>query len=236
MSGILVRVFVLLALLTSLSGTYSYGQQQVDNSGFEDWEEIRSEVEEPVNWNSIKNTDGGKMTNRLAPEVYFKSETAHSGKYSLKLVNESTVGIIANGMVTNGAIHGEMDKSKSYVYTDTSQAGFSTTFMSRPDSVTGWYIYSPVENDSAMVVVLLHEGYITLPDHGTKSSWYGGVKVMLGSTGSNSWKRFSAPIQYFKEGNPKFILVVFSAGNRQNAIEGSTAFFDDIKLIYNKKE
>jgi len=146
------------------------------------------------------------------------------------------MGIIANGMMTNGAIHGDLDKSKSYVYTDTSKAGFSTPFVSRPDSVTGWYIFNPAEDDSAMVVVLLHDGYITLPDHGTKSCWFGGVKLMLGSTGGNSWKRFSAPINYFRGGNPKFILVVFSSGNRQNAIEGSIAYFDDIQLIYNKPE
>jgi hypothetical protein len=51
------------------AGTKSVGQQQINNPGFENWEEIRSEVEEPVNWNSIKNTDGSRATNRFAPEV-----------------------------------------------------------------------------------------------------------------------------------------------------------------------
>lgn len=212
----------------------SIGQQQIPNAGFEDWQEIRSEVFEPTQWNSIKNTDGGKTTNRLAPEVTFKSSTVHSGNYAVRLLNKSTLGIVANGMLTNGAIHGEMDKSKSYVYSDTLKADFHTLFTSRPDSLTGWYMYTPAENDSAMVVILLHDGYVTLPDHGTKSKWVGGLKLMLPSSEDN-WKRFSVPFIYLKKTAPKYILIMLSAGNRQQAVVGSEAFFDDLKLIYNKK-
>lgn len=229
-----LSIFTLVTLMSSFGASLSFGQQQVKNPGFEDWEEIRSEVEEPVHWNSIKNTDGSRATKRMAPEVASRTSEAHSGKLALKLVNKSTMGIIANGMLTNGAIHGEMDKSKSYVYTDTSNASFSTPFTSRPDSVTGWYRYAPAENDSAMVVILLHDGYVTLPDHGTKSNWVGGIKLMLPSTGGEVWMRFSAPISYFRDSAPEYILVVFSAGNRQQAVEGSVAYFDDLRLIYNK--
>jgi hypothetical protein len=95
-----------------------------------------------------------------------------------------------------------MDKSKSYIYTDVSKDGFSTPFKSRPDSVTGWYKYAPSENDSCMVVMLLHEGYITLPDHGTRSCWIGGVKLMLPSTHGNNWVRFSAPFFYLNDRSP----------------------------------
>jgi hypothetical protein len=222
-------------ILFLFTGNSLFSQQQINNPGFEYWEEIRSDVYEPLNWNSIKNTDGSKATKRMAPEVASRTESAHSGANALKLINKSTMGIVANGMLTNVAIHGEMDKSKSFVYTDVSNAEFSTPFTSRPDSITGWYRYIPAENDSAMVVVLLHDGYITLPDRGTKSCWVGGVKLMLPETSGDAWTRFSAPLNYFKDGAPKNIIIVFSAGNRQQAVEGSIAFFDDIQLIYNKK-
>ncbi len=220
-------------IMSSVVSSLSLAQQQIPNSSFEDWQEIRSEVFEPTYWNSIKNTDGGKTTNRLAPEVTFKSSTVHSGNYAVRLVNEKTFGIIANGMITTGAIHGEMDKSKSYVYSDTLNADFSMPFTGRPDSLTGWYMYTPAENDSAMAVILLHDGYVTMPDHGTKSHWVGGVKLILPSTKGN-WKRFSAPFFYVKKTAPKYLLMVLSSGNRQQAVEGSEAFFDDLKLIYNK--
>ncbi len=210
------------------------GQQQISNGGFEAWEEIRSGVEEPVSWNSIKNTDGSGVNKSLAPTVWERSETARSGKYSVRLTNKSVIGIVANGMLTNCAIHGEKDKTKSFVYTDDSKAGFSAPFVSRPDSVTGWYIYTPSEKDSAMVVVLLHDGKVTLPDKGTKSNWVGGVKLMLGATPPNTWTRFSVPIPYFKKSAPKYMIVVLSSGNRMKAVEGSVAYFDDLKLVYNQ--
>lgn len=211
------------------------GQQQISNGGFEAWEEIRSGVEEPVSWNSIKNTDGSGMNKSLAPTVWERSETAHSGKYSVMLTNKSVIGIVANGMLTNCAIHGEKDKTKSYVYTDASKPGFNAPFVSRPDSMTGWYMYTPKENDSAMIVVLLHDGKVVLPDKGTKSNWVGGAKLMLGATPPNTWKRFSFPIPYFKKTSPKYMILVLSSGNRMKAVEGSVAHFDDLKLVYDGK-
>ena len=218
-----------------LGSTLLFAQQQINNAGFEGWEEIRSGVSEPVNWNSIKNTDGGTATNKLAPDVISRSETVHSGRGALKLVNKSTLGIIANGIITNGAIHGDMDKDKSYIYTDAGKTGFFTSFSSRPDSLTGWYKYTPQGNDSAMVILLLHKGNVTLPDHGTRQNWVGGVKLMLPATKSGTWTRFSAPVAYFKKDTPQYLLFALSAGNRKNAVAGSEALFDDLQLIYNKK-
>jgi hypothetical protein len=234
MKYIVLKLCFLVINLILFSNGKLFSQQQINNAGFESWEEIRSEVFEPVHWNSIKNTDGGMATNRMAPNVVFRDIVSHSGNNALKLVNTSTMGIIANGILTNGAIHGNIDKEKSYVYTDTTDTKFSTAFTSRPDSITGWYKYAPKENDSAMVVILLHDNYVTMPDHGTKSNWVGGVKVMLGATPVDSWARFSAPLWYVKDTPPKYILMALSAGNRKNAVEGSVAYFDDLKLIYNK--
>lgn len=99
---------------------------------------------------------------------------------------------------------------------------------------TGWYKYKPEENDSAMVVVLLHDRYVTLPDKGTKSNWVAGVKLMLGATPGDEWVRFTAPLKYLKDKAPEYLLIVLSAGNRKNAVEGSVAYFDDLELIHNK--
>ena len=236
MSSILKISFALLLLLVFCQGTSLFSQQQINNPGFEFWEEIRSGVYEPMNWNTIKNTDGGKATNRMAPEVVKRVELKHGGANAVMLVNESTMGIVANGMLTNGAIHGNIDKEKSFVYSDSTKKEFCTRFTSRPDSITGWYQYKPQGNDSAMMVVLLHRDYITLPDHGTKNNWVGGVKLILPGTNGDTWTRFSAPLQYFQDGKPEFILMVLSAGNRKQAVEGSVAMFDDIQLIYNSSK
>lgn len=36
---------------------------------------------------------------------------------------------------------------------------------------------------------------------------------------------------YFKKSKPHYILMILSAGNRKNAVEGSQAVFDDLKMI-----
>ncbi len=228
-----IAILLSITGLVTLSGALM-AQQQLPNAGFEAWEEIRSDVWEPVSWNSIKNTDGSMAMKKLAPDVISKSEVAHSGRYSIRLVNKSTLGIVANGMLTNGAIHGSKDKTKSWVYTNPEIAGFFTPFKARPDSITGWYRYTPQGNDSALVVLLLHRGSATLPDHGTRGHWVGGLKLLLPATPKGVWTRFSAPVTYFKkEGAPEYILFVLSAGNRRNAVEGSEALFDDLVLVYN---
>ncbi len=229
-----LALYFLLPAVSLFGSAALFGQQQIPNAGFENWEEIRSDVFEPAGWNSIKNTDGSEGMKRLAPDVISKSEVAHSGKYSLRCVNKSTLGIVANGMVTNGAIHGSKDKTKAYVYTDAGKPGFSTSFISRPDSLTGWYIYTPQEKDSALVVIMLHKGKVTMPDHGTKNNWVGAAKLLLPATKKDTWTRFSFPIQYFSNTSPQYILLVLSAGNRRQAVEGSVALFDDLQLVYNK--
>jgi hypothetical protein len=232
----LPALYISLGLMLLSPDSLLFAQQQISNPGFEFWEEIRSGVNEPIKWNSIKNTDGNMATKKLAPDVISCSEMAHSGKYSLKLVNKSTLGIVANGIITNGAIYGNKNKDKSYIYTDAKSNEFSTPFVSRPDSIAGWYIYAPQEKDSAMVVVLLHRDKVTLPDHGTKQNWVGGVKLILPATQKNTWTRFSAPVNYFKKDVPQYMLFILSAGNRKQAVAGSEAFFDDLQLIYNKNK
>jgi hypothetical protein len=229
--------YITLLISILLRSNLIFAQQQISNSGFEFWEEIRSGVNEPIKWNSIKNMDGGMTTKKLAPDVISRSETSHSGKYALKLVNKSTLGIVANGIITNGAIHGNKNKDKSYIYTDARSNEFSTPFISRPDSLVGWYIYTPQEKDSAMVVVLLHRDKVTLPDYGSKQNWVGGVKLILPATKKSEWTRFSAPVVYFKkEWIPQYMLIFLSAGNRKQAVAGSEALFDDMQLIYNKNK
>jgi len=59
----------------------------VPNSGFELWEEFGfgPDTLEPVNWNSLKSSDGGDLINGVIPVTLERSTDAHSGMYSAKL-------------------------------------------------------------------------------------------------------------------------------------------------------
>jgi len=92
---ILLSIFILMGLL-------AYPQSQIENPGFEEWEDVGLPEPEPVNWSSIKTTTS-QLNNNNAPIVWRRSEDAHSGNYSVKLENiyVALAGIVATG--TTGA-------------------------------------------------------------------------------------------------------------------------------------
>ena len=83
-----------------------FSQTQIDNAGFENWENAGTTVDEPTEWSSIKTSDDATL-NGFAPVVWGQSSDAHSGDYSLELINVSTFGVVANGTVTNGRVHAD---------------------------------------------------------------------------------------------------------------------------------
>ena len=62
--------------------------QQLDNNGFENWEDIGTSIEEPIDWSSTKTSDNPSL-NGFAPQVIERSSDAHSGSYSAKLTNKN---------------------------------------------------------------------------------------------------------------------------------------------------
>ncbi len=207
-------------------------QQQLQNPGFEDWEDINYGLEEPVDWSSIKTSDGGDIINAAAPVVWEQSDDAHSGNYSIKLFNVSIFSIVATGTLTNGRVHADYDPEAGYVFTDPEDEQWHTSLTDRPDSVAFWVKYSPRLDDSATVQVLLHIDEGTLPPTPENmANWIAFAEIKIGGT-YDTWTKFTAPFTYFCTGDPEYVLVVLTSGNGTTPVEGSYALFDDIELIY----
>ena len=151
-----------LALFTTLIVVNSlFCQQQIQNPGFEEWEDAGTVVDEPTNWSSIKTSDD-IFYNNLAPVVWEQSNDAHSGAYSLGLFNVGSL-VIATGMITNGRVHTQLPADSSYVFTDLYDERWHSTLTERPDSVAGWFKCNPSGSDFGTVKFLLHTGYAQLP-------------------------------------------------------------------------
>jgi hypothetical protein len=212
-----------------------FAQQQPQNSSFENWETISGlTVQEPVDWSSIKTSDGGSIINNLAPYVWDKSTDFYTGSYSVKLYNVTAPigGIVVSGLVTNGRVHAEISGT-GWVYTDTGNEAWRTSLTQKPDSVVIWAKYAPVSGDVAQVKALLHTGTAKIPD-GTQANWIALAEINIPNS-TPAWTRFSAPFNYFNSTTPQYILfVVSSAGT--SAHVGTIAYFDDIELIYNEPE
>jgi hypothetical protein len=205
-------------------------QDQIENADFENWENIGSSDEEPNDWSSIKSSDNAFLSN-TAPQVIFRSNDSHSGSYSLKLKNETIFGIVANGIATTGRVHAETNPNNAYVYTDQNDSDYNQNFTDKPDSLTGWYKYSPQGNDKGDIQVLLHSGYTEMPTN-DQSNWIGIAKKEFSGTNS-SWMRFSTPFNYLNNTTPSYIISVVSSGDSTIAIDGSELLIDDLALVYN---
>ncbi|NOX48454.1 MAG: hypothetical protein GXO89_15895 [Chlorobi bacterium] len=206
--------------------------QQIENAGFEDWEDAGTVIDEPVNWSSIKTGDGGDFINNAAPLVWGQGEDAHTGNYSIELFNVFTFSIVATGSATNGRMHPDFNPDNAYAFTDPTDDRWHTVFTGHPDSVSVWAKYTPQENDTAQVKILLHTGAGTLPpqpENEANKVAYAQINI---AGNVDTWTQFKAPFTWFSEDSPEYMLIVITAGNGTQAIEGSKVWYDDLELIY----
>ena len=219
---------IIFALLI-INGTLS---QQLENSGFEQWENVGTGEEEPLSWSSTKTSDNSSL-NGLAPQVISRSTDAHTGTYAAKMVNKNVpfVNIVANGILTNGIVHTTTNPQDSYVYTDVNSSDHSQPFTSFPDSIVGWYKYAPQGNDVGNIQVLLHGSYGQLPVDASTSII---ALAEFDFSANSNWTRFSTPFIYYPTiSNPAYILCNISAGDSTQAVANSELKIDDLELIYN---
>ncbi|MEC8616583.1 MAG: PCMD domain-containing protein [Bacteroidota bacterium] len=206
--------------------------QQLENSGFEQWENVGTGEEEPLSWSSTKTSDNSSL-NALAPQVISRTTDAHTGSYAAKLINKNVpfVNVVANGIVTNGIIHTTTNPQDSYVYTDVNSSNHSQPFTSYPDSIVGWYKYTPQGNDLGNIQVLLHASYGQLPIDASTSVI---ALADFDFSANSNWTRFSTPFVYYPTINmPAYILCNISAGDSTLAVANSELKIDDLELIYN---
>ncbi len=225
---------ILTAVLTLGLGMGVYAQSQLENPGFESWEDVNLPEEEPVDWSSIK-TSPSSILNNSAPIIWWKSTDAHTGNYSVKLKNiyVALIGTVATGTITNGRVHSSLDPDEQYIYTDVADNRWHATFTTRPDSVVGWYKFYPRENDSAQIKVLLHRGATQIPEEGIPENWVGMAFFRSDPDTADEWTRFSVPFEYYNEDDPEYALAIISSGNGYYPKEESILYIDDIEMIHN---
>ena len=221
-----ISIFSLLILPVIIYG------QQLENPGFENWEDAGTVKDEPVDWSTIKTCDE-PGTGAVAPVTFERSEDAHSGNYSLKLYNVYVPPIVATGAITNGRFHAEFDLDLSYSYTDATDPQWYTPFTAHPDSLVGWFKFFPQGNDAAQFKVIPHIDECKLPENGTMPNWVGmAVFVTEHGVTYDTWTRFSVPFHYFNGTTPEYVLAVFNSGDSTTAVTGSYLLADDLQLVY----
>lgn len=222
-----ILIFILIVIPVSFYG------QEIENQGFENWEDIGTGLIEPVEWSTIK-TSEDTVISSLAPLTYERSNDAHTGAYSLKLYNVQVfANLVATGAITNGRFHAEFNLDSSYSFTQQDDSRWHTAFTGRPDSLTGWFKFFPRLNDAAQFKVILHVDDCKLPENGTFPNWVGmAVYVTPNGVTYDEWTRFAVPFTYFNDNIPEYELFVINSGDSITAIDSSYLLVDDLHVVY----
>ncbi len=196
-------------------------QMQPPNASFENWETLNGSIgntyNEPVDYNT--GNECSEIINQLAVT---QSSDAYSGSSSARLETLPAFGNIRiNGVVTTATMicsASSGGQEGGYPYTTT-----------LPDSIVGYYKYTPANNDSAYCQLM----WLANNDMDTISY----TRVNFTETVS-SWTRFSAPITPAGPGEtPEKMSLFFSSswgdGSLGQAEVGSLFFIDAVEFIFN---
>ena len=209
-------------------------QTTLPNGGFEDWDGLGSNTEEPVNWNG--NKTGGGFANLGPQTCYQETSGVHSGTYCLKLQNRAIFGTVVNATATTGKIEvPSLDTAEGYIHTITAEPDFNYPFTGRPDSLVGWFKFTQEGTDIGRIQAIIHEDFdVELPDQSSSESYIiGQATYNLPDGDSNNWTRFSVPFVYENETVPSYILMIAMASTNIGGASSDTKLWvDDLAVVY----
>jgi hypothetical protein len=204
--------FIALASLATLN---AQAQNALPNNSFETWETVNAGIgsyNEPVDWNSA-NT----CSYILSVSSVSQSTDAHSGSSSAKMETKQAGAILIGGVL-----------STATMVCNPANPGITggLPYTQRPDSLVGWFKYTPQGVDTAYIQFILF-------DANGDSVSYTKHKI-IGTT--TAWTRFSAPISYMNNNavTTSSFLANSSWGNSNNgeAVVGSILLLDDVELVF----
>lgn len=224
-----------------------YGQQ-LNNSGFENWEKEGAEAE-PVDWNSFMTQSDDMFGASAAKKQHMvqsqEVRPGSTGKSSVKLWTMDIVSRKANGNLTCGRIHaGSMTPTDPANYNATERANpeFSEAMNGyKPDSLTVWVRYCPeVMSDMARVAATIHDSYdYHDPTNGAENDSHVVAKAVMNysATEDKGWQRLSIPFEYIGPAtSADYMLVTFTSNMTPGGGSvNDSVFVDDMLLVYNPK-
>ena len=237
-----------------MASTGAFAQMQLENPGFEDWDNVSSNTREPQQWSSIK-TGGGNATQ---PNGYVVDRSTDirpnsTGSYSAVVETKTLtvfgfINVDVNGILTNGRVEAPTaTPSDGYNRTKPDDAEFYTIMTDKPDSLIAWVNYQPENSDNGRVQCIIHN----VVNNGLNAGEMGSLPVSGGSQGDNTnqviataeqdlpvntngWVRIAIPFDYANGNTPEYILVTATSSVAAGAgSPGSKLYVDDFGLIYN---
>lgn len=201
----------LLASLLLIMFSANAQNPALPNPGFEFWTQISGSRWDPDNWNTLNPSTAiiGVLTATRATGA-----DVHSGSYAIKLQTKNVFGQIANGIATTGTL----------ITTPPYGVKGGIPYTQRPDSITGWYKYTPAGTDSGFVEFILK-------GHNNDSVGY--VRFVTPNAIVSTYTRFAAKINYYSSANPDTAVWILSSSRGSGPVVNSAIIIDDLNLVFN---
>lgn len=245
------RMKKLFTAVLTLVAAVAMAQPQMENQGFENWENLTTNNREPLEWNSIKTGGGNASTpNGFVVDRSTTVRPGSTGTYSAMLETKNFFVVITNvtvnGVITNGRVEAPtFSAADGYIRSKVDDQNFYTSFNQRPDSIVVWANYQPSGNDQGSFEVILHDiqgtgltsGTMgTLPESGSQQGNNTPQVIARAShnfsASTGGWVRIAVPFVYVDARTPQYILMTATSSGQSGAVVGSKLYLDDIELIY----
>lgn len=205
------RLYTIIIFLSITSGVKA--QNATPNAGFENWNTVVNRID-PADWNNLNPSTAilGVLTCARA-----SGADAHSGNYAIKLTTKLIPGfnIIANGIASTGTL----------ITTPPYGVSGGIAYTGRPDSITGWYKYTPAGTD---------QGFVELQLLGaTNTDTIGYVRFETPNATVSTYTRFAAAVNYLSTATPSNSIWILSSSKGVGPIVNSQIFIDDIAMVFN---
>ena len=205
------RLYTIIIFLSITSGIKA--QNATPNAGFENWNAVGNRFD-PADWNNLNPSTAiiGVLTCARA-----SGADAHSGNYAIKLTTKliPAFNIIANGIASTGTL----------ITTPPYGVSGGIAYTGRPDSITGWYKYTPAGTD---------QGFVELQLLGaTNTDTIGYVRFETPNATVSTYTRFAAAVNYLSTATPSNSIWILSSSKGVGPIVNSQIFIDDIAMVFN---
>ena len=205
------RLYTIIIFLSITSGVKA--QNATPNAGFENWNAVGNRFD-PADWNNLNPSTAiiGVLTCARA-----SGADANSGNYAIKLTTKliPAFNIIANGIASTGTL----------ITTPSYGVSGGIAYTGRPDSITGWYKYTPAGTD---------QGFVELQLLGaTNTDTIGYVRFETPNATVSTYTRFAAAVNYLSTATPSNSIWILSSSKGVGPIVNSQIFIDDIAMVFN---
>ncbi len=230
------------------ASTTNVNGNQINNLGFELWDDLGQKAEEPTSWNSFIHA-GGSLSGAVNGTQKVKRSTVGrpgtNGSYSALFWSTATMGIIANGNMTTGQIQANSmtaSDASNHNITKRSDAGFNQRLGGKPDSLTVWVKYVPKNatptkgSNTARISATIHDDYdYRDPADAAASNHVVATAIQnYSAANGNGWQRLSVPFEYTGPATlPDYILVSFTTNQKPGeGTAGDSVYVDDMLMVY----